>query len=141
MLHIGSINRRHRYVIDGAIVTGVKNQLDLGITVREHLKWELHINKRVKSITHYFILYKRHSDTSVELMSQMYTIYVRPILDYSACVCSPYFQKETECLEKEQRCSTKLTGFMNYKTYEGHLAYFNLSSLQDRRIRRNLTEL
>lgn len=48
VLRIGSKNPKREYILKGVVVRKVREQLDLGVTVTEDLKWESHINKIMK---------------------------------------------------------------------------------------------
>ena len=72
------------------------------------------------------------------MLIQLYKIFVRPHLEYSQRIWSPYLQQDADELERVQRRATKLIPALEYLTYEERLKELNLYSLQDRRTRGDL---
>ena len=68
---------------------------------------------------------------SVDLLTFLYKIYVRPHLEYCIQVWSPYLAKDNDLLEKVQRRATKLLPSLFDLPYETRLERLGLYSLRE----------
>ena len=64
---------------------------------------------------------------------KLYKTYVRPHLEFSAPVWSPWLQKDIDILERVQRKFTKNVSGLGGKPYDQRLIELELLSLEDRR--------
>ena len=63
-----------------------------------------------------------------------FTTYVRPLLEYSSVVWSPYLKSDTEAVEKVQRKYTKRIAGFKKLSYDQRLKILDLPSLELRRL-------
>ena len=70
----------------------------------------------------------------MEFQMQMYTTYVRPILENNTYVWSPYLLKDIDALEGVQRFFTRQLPEMDGKSYEERMERAALLFLEERRI-------
>lgn len=141
VLHIGSNNPHVSYEINNKSVQTVQEQKDLGVIVSSNLKWEPHIASITKKAnTLIYLIQKAFTNNSVEMTRKLYKTYIRPILEYSQCVWSPYYIKDIEQLERIQRKITRLPTSTRLLIYQERLSRFDLPTLKERRDRGDLIE-
>jgi len=71
-------------------------------------------------------------------MINAYTTYVRPLLEYSVCVWSPYHLEDRIKIESVQRRFTKRIRGLSNVGYKDQLKILSLESLQLRRLHQDL---
>jgi len=75
---------------------------------------------------------------NIQSLVASYTVYVRPILEYSSVAWNPYLIKDIKALESVQRRFTKRLLGMEKLTYHQRLRILELDSLELRRVRADL---
>ena len=70
---------------------------------------------------------------------KLYTVYVRPHLEYAVASWSPWTKGDKEILEKVQRRSVVMVSNLKSKDYESKLVEAGMITLEQRRERRDLT--
>ena len=76
----------------------------------------------------------KHFNCPLSLYIQVFTGYVRPILEYCARVFhSNLTKKQTDGIERIQKRACKIILSFNYSTYENALETCNITSLKERR--------
>ena len=118
------------------------SERDLGIIIRNDLKWE----DQVKSSTnkaHFALsrLKRAFTNWTPKTFRILYSTYVRPHLEYAAVAWRPYKKQEVKALEKIQRTATKCVPSIRNKSYNERLKILGLTSLEDRRQRGDLIQL
>ena len=92
------------YIIDGKVISSTDQHTYLGITLHKTMLWSHHIdnvcNKASKALN---FIGRNLSQCSTEVKSTAYLIFVRPIMEYTACVWDPYQKYLTDNIEKIQR--------------------------------------
>lgn len=142
ILHIGRNNPKHVYMINGIPLSPVDVHVDLGITITSALGWSEQVLRCVKRAG--FMLYlitKSFYRPTPDLMLKLYTAYIRPHLEFSVGVWSPFLQGDIKLLESIQRRATRLpTAFKNV-SYNERLQRLGIPSLENRRRRGDLINM
>ena len=129
-----NMQHAHRYILEGEELEHVFLEKDLGILIDNELKFEEHISKQVnKANSMLGIIRRSFENMSPKTFCTLYTIFVRPHLEYAQSVWCPHLRKHINLIEGVQRRATKLVH--NYKdlTYEQRLRNLHLPSLEFRR--------
>ena len=154
VLYIGNKNKQLSYtLLDSTIKTVEQNQpvRDLGLYFTSDLKWEKHneiILKKARRIS--FAILKSIKYSNIPILSNLFKVYVRPILDFATNVFNPYLVKDINKLEKIQkdflriiykRSNRKLfeeNPLTQLPSYQELLFLTNLESLELRRLKSDL---
>ena len=135
-LHIGSKNKKYLYLLGHNLISETKSETDLGILMSDNLSWSEHVancakkaNRTLGMIKHTF----SHMDKNMFI--SLYQTLVRPHMEYSHQVWSPYLQKDISILEKVQRRATKIVPGLEDLPYEQRLKILKLYPLEERRTR------
>ena len=97
---------------------------DLGVSVSGNCTWTSHIEQMCSKAKRILGLVKRlcgRDIRDVQTRKLLYTALVRPLLEYSSSVWSPYFVKHRRLIENIQRRATKF--ILNYPPRE--VSYIN----------------
>ena len=115
---------------------------DLGVIVSETLNWDQYIEKvrsKANSLCH--IILHTFSSNNIQLLTSLFKIYVRPILEYNTCTWSPHQDYNIKAAESTQKRFTKIIcqrANISFSNYSDRLAKLNLESLKDRRSKNDL---
>ena len=71
----------------------------------------------------------------------IYTVYIRPHLEYCVQAWLPYLVKDSEVLERVQRVATRLVPELRKYTYAERLKRLGLPTPKARRQRNNMIEV
>ena len=115
----------------GNCVLPVTQEVDLGVTMDNGLKFSKHIAKghRVTNL-----ILKCFLSRDVNSLVRAFTTYVRPRLEYCSVAWNPALKKDIESLEKVQRRFTKRLPGLQHLTYCRRLSRLYLESLELRRL-------
>lgn len=135
VLYIGKNNPKHKYFINNSVLTSVTEIRDLGVLINDNLSFSSHCTFIMKkSLKVSGLIRKSFTSRDPNLLLQAFKTYVRPILEYSSVVWSPFLVKDINNIEKVQRRFTK-TLFKNKNlTYEERLVILKLETLEKRRL-------
>lgn len=137
-------NIRHtaRYTLGDLELEHVFDEKDLGVIIDSELKFEEHMNLKIKKANAISGLIRRSfSYLDPPLFKKLFTTFVRPHLEYCQAVWSPHFKKHINSVESVQRRATRETDGLKNLTYEGRLRLLQLPTLRFRRQRGDMIEL
>jgi hypothetical protein len=139
-VHFGPPNNA-KYQMGGDIITQSREEKDLGITIDEKLKFQIHINNQTKKANQRLGMIKR-SFTYMEknMFTTLYKSIVRPHLEYGSKIWSVMYKREVIQIENVQRRATKLVKHIQHLSYSDRTRYLGLPSLQYRRLRSDMVE-
>ncbi len=142
-LHLGHNNPNLIYKLHGQDVAASDSVKDLGVIFSSSFASTEHCKSIArKGFQRVNLIFRCFLSKDINCLLRAYITYVRPILEYASVVWSPYFVKDILLIERVQRRYTKrLLFYTSLKepersnmSYENRLAYFELQSLQTRRL-------
>ena len=136
------IMHTERYKLGLLELEHVFDEKDLGVIMDSELKFDEHINAKIKKANTMIGLIRRSfAFLDGKLFKQLYTSFVRPHLEYCQSIWSPHLKKDIKIIESVQRRATRLVdGFQNL-SYEQRLQELDLPTLAFRRRRGDMIEL
>ena len=156
VLHLGSKNpkssytmyKKHNikqtekgisYFLQFHTLDTVDEEVDLGVTVDNQLKFSKHIDTKISKANRILGLI-RHTFKflNADTLLSLYQTLVRPHVEYATSVWSPHLKGDRDKLEKLQRRATKLIPALKDKTYKERLQNLKLPTLEFRRLRTDL---
>ncbi len=141
VLHVGNGNGKFNYVLDGDQLSKFDSIDDLGVTIDGSLKPSRHV-ERIVSLANRRIglLFHGFRSRDPKFLTQLFKIYIRPILEYCSSVWSPWLVRDRQAIEKVQRRFTRRLGFGDGVSYQERLARLDLEPLSVRRLKTDLVE-
>ncbi|CAH8447575.1 unnamed protein product [Schistosoma bovis] len=138
VMHIGH-QGTDTYTMNNTELPVVQTYNDLGVIVSQDLKTTAHCRAiAAKSFRTLWSIRRAFSHVDTKTFLTLYTVFVRPKLEYCIQAASPCLKKDRELLEKVQRMATKLVPAIAKLPYESRLAKLNLFPLSYRRTRGDL---
>ena len=127
--------------VDGHDLSMVSQTKYHGVLLSSDMSWSPHINAIcVKARRLVGLLYRRfYRWSDRQSLLTLYTVYVRPRLEYCSCVWDPFLQKDVNLLESIQKFALKVCCKQWSASYQELLDASYLSSLQTRRENARLT--
>jgi hypothetical protein len=114
---------------------------DLGVVFDKDLKFNIHINEKVKKAYSILgIINRNFKYLTANTFILIYKSMVRSHLEYANCVWSPHRIMDIEKLEKVQKRATKMISSIKHLNYEGRLKSLGLPTLKYRRLRGDMIE-
>nr|CAD2163913.1 unnamed protein product [Meloidogyne enterolobii] len=144
VLYLGNSNPSTKYFINDIVIPHISSEdsvRDLGIHFSHDLKWDKHINIITrKAIRCSYSIFKSIKSRNPKILTNLFNIYVRPILEFSSSVFNPHLDKDIKSIEKVQKDFLRwVFRRINPKTelpeYHDLLYYFKQESLFYRRIK------
>jgi hypothetical protein len=115
---------------------------DLGVLISSDLKWKHQVEAVAARANRILGMLKNtFQHKSVDLWKKLYTVYVRPHLEFAIAVWNPNRIGDASLLEKVQRRATKVPTSLRNLSYEERLVAFGLTKLEKRRERGDLIQL
>jgi hypothetical protein len=139
VLHIGSKNQNFEYNVFGSNISASLFERDLGVLLSHNLKPHAHIAQiTAKAYQKINLIFRFFETRDFKFLIKMYSVYVRPILEYCSSVWSPGFAKDINCIEQVQKhCFNRIPGFASLNYTEKCIA-FGLEFLELRRLKADL---
>ena len=92
------------YIIHGKELETVNSAKYLGVPITSKLSWNNHVSNISKKANSTLAFLQRNTTRCPRHVKAMcYNTFIRPSLEYSSAVWSPYTKNNIECLEKVQR--------------------------------------
>ena len=112
---------------------------DLGITYDDSLSFSPHCSKIVVKASHRAkLILKCFRSRDSKLLMRAFCTFVRPLLESSSVIWSPYTIADLNRIESVQRAFTKAIRHLRFSTYRERLVNLHVDSLQCRRIKTDL---
>jgi len=144
VMHFGKNTESHYYLTNNGIKKEIevsKMEKDLGVWVNNELKWSDQCGKAAgKAMSVLGVTKRSFKRLDIKSFKILFNIYVRPHLEYCIQAWCPYYEKDINCFEKIQRRATKLISDVTHLAYHVRLQKLNLFTLEQRRVRGDLTE-
>ena len=141
VMHLGKNNPNYNYTLNNKPLNVTVSEKDLGVHVDPLLKFEDHIDIKVKKARQISGLIARTiTYKSVDIMVPLYKSLVRPILEYGNVVWSSYLRRNIDLIEGVQKFFTKKIIGVKGMDYEDRLKFLKIPSLEFRRLRGDLIE-
>ena len=140
VIHFGSKNPQNTYYIDGSQVQPADVVRDLGLYVSNNCKPSAHVDKITKK-AHGVLFQIRHNIIVRDALTikALYLSFVRPLLESAAPAWNPHNRADVEAIEKVQKRALRMISNLGNMNYEEKLKTLGIQSLEDRRLRGDLT--
>ena len=126
-----------RLSLDNNLLKQVNETCLLGVVISDDLSWQSNTDSTVKKAYKRMLILHRLYDFQlpIEEMVEIYTLYIRSILESSAVVWHSSITKGEESeIERVQKVALKIILKTDYEDYENALALTGLDTLKQRRI-------
>ena len=115
---------------------------DLGISIDDNLKFELHITSAVNKANRVMAIARKTFDyMDIETFRYIFKGLVRPHLEYGASLWNPHTIKMIELIENVQRRATKMVPGLTNLEYGERLQKLNMPTLAYRRTRGDMIQV
>ena len=141
VMHFGRNNPQHQYNINGDLLESVNKEKDIGVKITSNLKPSEHCQEaagRARAVLGQISRCFHYRDKHVFL--KLFKQYVRPHLEFSSAVWSPWLIGDINILEQVQIKALRMISGLQTRDYLGQLKELNLWSLQKRRIMLDLLQ-
>ena len=139
MLHLGSRNKEFEYRMGGRVLDKVESEKDVGVLVHKSLKPSLQCAKAAAKANQVLgQLARAVTYRDKQTFLKLFTVYVRPHLEYAVASWCPWTKGDKEILEKVQRRAVAMVSNFKAKDYESKLVEAGMITLEQRRERGDL---
>ena len=131
VMHFGRRNQKSEYYLSGERLQVNEVHRNLGVLVHESQQASKQVQQVVQKANYILaFIAKRFEFKTRGVLLQLYTVLVRPHLEYCVQFCSLYLIKDIVTLEAVQRRFTRLIPGMRGLSYQERLNSLGLYSLQ-----------
>lgn len=128
----------HDYNISGFTLPVLQTVTDLGVSYDKHFSFRHHvINVVSKASLRAKLILKCFSTRDPSVLTKAFCTFVRPLLEFSSVIWSPYYRLDKDKIENVQRRFTKV--LFPKISYSDRLQKLGLQTLEVRRISTDLT--
>ena len=143
VLPVGSRNiDRYHYNLGGTNLNYTDSEKDIGVIIHKNLSFEEHMSTQVNKANRILGLIRQtFTYLDKDTFLKLYKALVRPRLEFSNAVWSPFLVKDITLIENVQRRATRLLPGFKDEDYTTRLRNLNLPTLVYRRLRGDMIEL
>ena len=142
ILHLGGKNAKFSYTMGGRVLEEVDNEKDLGVIIHTSLKPSMQCARaagRANQVLGQLGRAVTYRDKKTFL--KLYSVYVRPHLEYAVQSWCPYTLEDKAVLEKIQKRAVSMVSNFKSKSYEDKLREAGMITLEARRQRGVMPEM
>ena len=135
IMHCGRNNPKHSYSIGGETLKVVDSEKDIGVTITANLKPSQHCQEAAgRARCELGKISKCFHFRDKKVFLRLYMQFVRPHLEFSSSVWSPWNKTDIDLLENVQKKAVRMVSGLRASTYEDRLKEIGLWTLEKRRL-------
>jgi hypothetical protein len=135
ILELGKHLTLHQYTLSNIPITHSDLVKDLGILIQPNLQFDHHITDITnRANQRAFLIIRSFLSKNPQNLLRAFTVYIRPLVEYSSPVWSPTLHHLIHTIENVQRRFTKRIPGLKNLSYAERLSNLNLKSLEHRRL-------
>jgi hypothetical protein len=134
VMHCGRNNKKAEYFMDGIKLKTVDSERDIGVCISSNMKPSAQCAdaaNKARAVLNQLTRAFHYRDKTVFI--RLYKQFVRPHLEFSSSVWSPWSIADIQCVEKVQMKAVKMVSGLVANEYEARLVELNLWTLEKRR--------
>lgn len=142
VMHCGRGNPRTKFIINERELVIRERERDLGIIMTPNMKWHEQANHAASKANRILgVLRNAFVSRDIGIWKRLYTIYIRPHLEFAVQVWCPYTKGDVRTIEKAQRRATKIPHCLKDVEYPDRCQRMGIEQLTERRERGDLIEM